>query len=159
MLMQTIYLAGPDVFYPDTQRRKEKLLSLCTKYGFKGLYPGDNEIHPITADNIRDANLEMIKKADYVIANVNCFRGFEPDSGTVFEIGFAIALGKKVVAYAEDLRPLKVKLCEYQKLSPDSTQDKDGLHIEDFNLPNNLMFGSLVIAESPEQAIQNLING
>ena len=43
------------------------------------------------------ANLEAIRAADFVMANLNDFRGpGEPDSGTAFEVGFAAALGKPV---------------------------------------------------------------
>jgi nucleoside 2-deoxyribosyltransferase len=45
-----------------------------------------------------------------VLANLNPFRGAEPDSGTCVEIGYALALGKRVVGYADDLRPLRERL-------------------------------------------------
>jgi len=82
--MPTIYLAGPDVFYPFSDARRDKLIKLCSDNGFEGIYPGDNEINPPEAETIRKANMEMIQKADYVLDNLSPFRGFEPDSGTVF---------------------------------------------------------------------------
>lgn len=56
------------------------------------MIPIDGE--QITANGIYHANLEMIRSADAVLANLNAFRGIEPDSGTCFEVGFATALGK-----------------------------------------------------------------
>ena len=91
--MQTIYLAGPDVFYPDSHQRRDKLLKLCSDNGFYGIYPGDNDMSHLSANSIREANMKMIQQADYVLANLCPFRGFEPDSGTVFEVGYATALG------------------------------------------------------------------
>lgn len=42
-------------------------------------------------------NIRHIEAADIVMANVQDFRGHEPDSGTVFEIGYAIGRGKAVL--------------------------------------------------------------
>ena len=151
--MKKIYLAGPDVFYPDSAHRRTFLLKVCENYGFQGIYPGDNEVQPVSAEAIRNMNLKLISEADYLIANLNPFRGFEPDSGTVFEMGFAIALGKTVVAYSSDLRPMIERLQEYQALPQVQTIDKDGLKIENFSLPNTLMFADKVLASTPEQAV------
>src|SRR3546814_2572918 len=83
---------------------------LCSKYGFNGLYPLDNEAPRSLAGSelalwIYRANIALIQKADLVAANMNAFRGAEPDSGTAFEVGYAVALGKPVWAYTDDSRP------------------------------------------------------
>jgi len=154
--MKIVYLAGPDVFYPDSKKRRDRLLNLCKENGFLGVYPGDNEIVPPEAHTIREANMKMIKNADCVLANLSPFRGFEPDSGTVFEVGFATALGKTIVGYSNDVRPMIDRLREHQSLSKTQMTDKDGLFVENFDLPNNLMFGDIVLATTPEEAIQKL---
>ena len=154
--MKKVYLAGPDVFYPDSTRRRDHLIACCKKHGFEGIYPGDNDIDPPIAEVIRTANMEMIADCDYVIANLSPFRGFEPDSGTVFEVGYATALGKKVVGYSNDLRPMVERLREYQELEQGSTVDNNGAFIENFDLPNNLMFGHTVFASNPEEAVKVL---
>ena len=151
--MLTVYLAGPDVFYPDSKARRDKLLKICKDNGFIGVYPADNDIDPPVATTIREANIEMIKKADCILANLSPFRGFEPDSGTVFEMGFASALGKIVVGYSSDTRPMIERLREYQSLDDEQMTDDDGLMVENFGLPNNLMFGHIVLANTPEEAI------
>ena len=46
----------------------------------------------------------------------------ELDSGTAFEIGYGIALGKRVVLYMDDTRDYKEKLT----CKKDENQDKDG---------------------------------
>ncbi|MCU7940246.1 MAG: nucleoside 2-deoxyribosyltransferase [gamma proteobacterium symbiont of Bathyaustriella thionipta] len=154
--MLTVYLACPDVFYPDSKERRDKLLKLCNDNGFIGVYPGDNDIDPPIATTIREANIEMIKNADCILANLSPFRGFEPDSGTAFEVGFATALGKIVVGYSSDTRAMIERLKEYQSLSGEQVTDKDGLLVENFGLPNNLMFGHIVLASTPEEAILRL---
>ena len=120
------------------------------------MYPGDNDIDPPVATTIREVNIEMIKNADCILANLSPFRGFEPDSGTVFEVGFAFALGKIVVGYSSDTRPMIERLREYQSLDDEQMTDDDGLMVENFGLPNNLMFGHIVLASTPEEAILRL---
>jgi nucleoside 2-deoxyribosyltransferase len=66
-----------------------------------------------------------------VLANLNNFRGAEPDSGTAFEVGFAVALGKPVVGYLDDGRTLREQL--------GGVRDAEGFSVEDFGLPRNLM--------------------
>jgi nucleoside 2-deoxyribosyltransferase len=132
----TIYLAGFDVFRPDSVAHGERLKALCAEFGHAGLYPLDNALPPglqgpQAARWICEANLALIRQADAVLANLNDFRGQEPDSGTAFEVGFAVALGKPVWAYLDDERPLVEQL--------GGVVDAQGYAVEDFGLPRNLM--------------------
>jgi nucleoside 2-deoxyribosyltransferase len=159
--MKTIYLAGPDVFEPDAVAQGEKLKALCAEFGFKGLFPLDNAIEPHehphqTAEAIRRANLDLIRRADMVMANLNPFRGFEPDSGTVYEVGFAEALGKPVFGYAADRRHMPERLREHQRLDNDATHCKDGKSIESFALSHNLMFTHTLVADHPRSCLQHI---
>lgn len=126
--MKKIYLAGFDVFAPDAVQRGAKMKMMCAEKGFIGLYPFDNEAD--TAQAIFAGNCGLIDSADIVIANLNTFRGAEPDSGTCFEVGYAFAKGKTVYGYVSDARSLREKLGE---------RDEDGFSVEDFGLPLNLM--------------------
>jgi nucleoside deoxyribosyltransferase len=86
----------------------EHLKALCARHGFEGLYPLDKAapraVRPDTAQWIYEANVALIRRADIVMANLD-FRGpGEPDSGTAFEVGFAVALQKPVWGYAADAR-------------------------------------------------------
>ena len=138
-----IYLAGPDVFRPDALTWAEGARALLTRHGHYALIPSDN--NETSAEGIFRANIEMISEADAVIANLNPFRGCEPDSGTCFEIGCAIALGKQVIAYLVDTRPQLDKLAEFYggtlARREGRAVDPDGLTIENFELPVNLMLG------------------
>lgn len=132
----TIYLAGFDVFRPDALAQGEHLKTLCAQQGHTGLYPLDHALPPdlegaAAARWIYEANCALIRRADLVLANLNNFRGHEPDSGTAFEVGYAAALGKPVLGYLDDARPLRAQL--------GGSHDAQGLLVEDFGLPRNLM--------------------
>lgn len=143
--MKKVYLAGFEVFAPDAKEIGERLKELCRKYGFEGLYPLDNECE--NAKEIYEGNIALIQSADFVIANVNAFRGFEPDSGTAFEIGYAAALGKKVAAYLTQTRPMV-----------EWVVDNNGYSVEDFGYPVNLMIamGAEVVNGTAEDALKAL---
>ena len=61
-MSKSIYLAGPDVFYPDTMNIGIKKKNICAKYGFVGHYPFDNQI----------ANIPL-KEIAYNITNIKIF--------------------------------------------------------------------------------------
>ncbi len=101
-----VYLAGPDVFFPESRQIFDALRAACDHCGLIGVEPSDGGLatgfkgsDEDLAQRIFDGNIDLIRSADGVIANLVNFRGHEPDSGTVFEVGFARALGKPVVAY------------------------------------------------------------
>jgi nucleoside 2-deoxyribosyltransferase len=153
--MQTVYLAGFDVFRPDAQAYGMQLKALCALHGFEGLFPLDNAAPPglsgrALAHWIYEANLGLIARADLVMANLNDFRGQEPDSGTAFEVGYASARGKPVWAYTDDGRPL-VEQCASRRGGDGSALDAGGMLVEDFGLPRNLMLAcaaTLVIGDA-----------
>lgn len=128
--MRKIYLAGFDVFAPDAVRRGAALKRMCAEHGFSGLYPLDNEADDPRA--IFEGNLALIDEADFVMANLNPFRGGEPDSGTAFECGYAFAKGKRVYGYVSDARTQREKL---------GAADENGFAVEDFGMAVNLMLG------------------
>lgn len=135
--MQKIYIAGFDVFYPDAVQRGAKMKMICAENGFIGLYPFDNEADDPA--NIFRGNCGLIDKADIVIANLNPFRGAEPDSGTCFEVGYAAAKGKIIYGYLSDARTMREKL---------GGTDEKGFSVENFGFPLNLMLAcSAVIVE------------
>lgn len=143
--MKKIYLAGPDVFEKNSIEVGKNYVQLCKDYGFEGLYPLDNVINfnqekEKIAKEIFEKNCELIRKCDIVIANLNAFRGKEPDSGTIWECGYAYALGKKVYGYLNDSRPYKQRFKEDEKIMENGKfYDNDEKEIENFNLPLNLM--------------------
>lgn len=101
-----IYLAGPDVFCRDCAAIFAALKARCAAWGLEGVAPTDAQLDAADAadddaraQRIYDGNIALIHAADGVLAHLQPFRGLEPDAGTVFEVGYAIALGKPVVGY------------------------------------------------------------
>ncbi len=133
-----LYLAGPDVFRPDAEAWAGRMRELCRAAGHVALIPLDDDI-PATAGAIYRSNLQRIAAADAVLANLNPFRGAEPDSGTCVEIGYALALGRIVIGYADDLRPLRERLAASGPGVDGRYRDAAGHAVEDFGLPLNLM--------------------
>jgi nucleoside 2-deoxyribosyltransferase len=138
-----IYLAGPDVFRPDVTEWATSVRELCRRYGFEPLLPVDHkETQP---EKIFQSNIDLIRKAQIVAANLDPFRGPEPDSGTAFELGYALALGKKVCGYVTRLETVAQRVeaaenrCEPPAPYGDKITDRNGLTIENFGLPCNLM--------------------
>ena len=164
--MTAIYLAGPDVFRPDAEAHGETLKALCAEFGFVGLYPLD---HALPAD-IREpaaqaawiyrANVGLIERADCVLANLEPFRGSEPDSGTAFEVGYATALGKPVYGYVDDAGSYAERIRRHtpELIGEDPTRDRDGMTLEEFGLPLNLMLAvpSRLVAGGPREALRRL---
>lgn len=147
--MKTIYLAGFDVFRKDARAWGEHLKALCAQHGFEGLYPLDKAAPgglsgPDTARWIYEANVALIRRADIVMANLDDFRGpGEPDSGTAFEVGFAVALQKPVWGYATDAGTLLDRV----RVTTDDdgeARDANDYVVENFGLPMNLMLACSV---------------
>jgi len=141
--MQKIYIAGPDVFEKNSVEIGKQRVLECQKYGYEGLYPLDNvvnfqqEKHAIAKD-IYEANIAMIQEADIVIANLSSFRGYEADSGTVWECGYAHGLGKIVYGYMDREGSYLEQFSNLQE-KDGMFWDEKGRFVEDFNHPINLM--------------------
>ncbi|MEK9765246.1 MAG: nucleoside 2-deoxyribosyltransferase [Thalassolituus sp.] len=144
-----IYLAGPEVFLPDANAIGERKKALCAEYGFKGLFPLDTQIAEQSSARdtglvISAANEDLIREADMVIANLTPFRGASADVGTVYELGLARGMGKKIHGYSNDPTPYTLRVLEHSgAASADQAagelRDTDGYKIEEFELHDNLM--------------------
>ena len=133
-----IYLAGPDVFRPDAADWAAEARRLVASFGHSALLPTDNEAPD--APGIFAGNMALLRRADAVLANLEPFRGGEPDSGTCVEVGCAIALGKPVVGYLRDTRPLVERIGATRRPgSGNAFVDERGWTVENFGLPLNLM--------------------
>lgn len=143
-----LYLAGPDVFLPDPLAAAASMKAICEELGLEGVFPMDNALSPAQGEGgaafaarIRQANLDLIRAADGVIANCMPFRGPSVDDGTAYEMGFAAALGKPVFPWSGDIRPLLQRTQSRQYLAHDGRvwRDADQMEVEEFGLPVNLM--------------------
>jgi nucleoside 2-deoxyribosyltransferase len=142
-----IYLAGFDVFLKKSIEHGQTLVAQCAAKGAVGLYPLDNQCPPgltgvTMARWIAEANEAMINSCDAVLVNLNPFRGDEPDSGSVYEFGYAHGRGKPVWGYFADHRPM------IEKIAGAEGFDASGMAIEDFGLPLNLMLATRWVGAS-----------
>ncbi|GGO88708.1 nucleoside 2-deoxyribosyltransferase [Marinobacterium nitratireducens] len=156
-----IYLAGPDVFWPDAREAGAAKVTLCDRYGCTGLFPLDSELDlqelsPYDAGlAIYRANIGLMQRADLVIANMTPFRGPSMDVGTAFELGYMAALGKPVWGYSLDGR-----LYSDRVAGEDAEIDSDGMTIERFDMADNLMLigaiedsGGRLISDTAEHSL------
>jgi nucleoside 2-deoxyribosyltransferase len=144
------YLAGPEVFLREAGALAVAKRSVCQRYGLTGVSPIDDVIDfsglskGEAALRIALTNERLIKECDLVIANITPFRGPSADAGTVYEMGYARGLGRRVFAYTNDGRSLLARMTEDNnfKLTQDGSgryEDEHQMHIEDFDCFDNLM--------------------
>jgi len=140
-----IYLAGPDVFLPDAIEIGRRKVAICARHGVSGLYPLDNAVDLAAADAslaIFKGNEAMMDAADAIIANLTPFRGPSADAGTVYELGYMAGRGKFCLAYSNEPANYAERVARsfaVTKASGGHLIDDDGLTVEDFGLPDNLM--------------------
>ena len=138
-----IYFAGPDVFSPNWEEHKRSISSKCRERGFQPVFPSDSE--GWVSRRIVEENIDRIKRADAIIANMSAFRGVEPDSGTCFEIGIAKAFGKPIVSVMATPETMvdRVNASAWGPATKFESgwewRDKDGNGIESFGFPLNIM--------------------
>ncbi len=140
-----IYLAGPEVFLPDAIEIGHRKAAICARHGLSGRYPLDNAIDLTAADAslaIFKGNEAMMDSADAIIANLTPFRGPSADAGTVYELGYMAGRGKLCFAYSNDPALYTERVARsfaVMKAAAGHLIDGEGLTVEDFGLPDNLM--------------------
>ncbi len=140
-----IDLAGPDVFLPDALDIGRRKREICTRHGVTGHYPLDNLVDLEAADaslQIFKGNQAMMDASDAIIANLTPFRGPSADAGTVYELGYMAGRGKLCLGYSNDPASYKTRAARFGTVTPSSDGrliDAQGLTVEDFGHPDNLM--------------------
>src|SRR5690606_1850424 len=86
---------------------------------------------------ICNATLALIDGADCVMANLNPFRGLEPDPGTVFEAAYARATSKPGWVYKDEARPPGEQAGVTDR--DGHVVDAQGYTVENFGMNLNLM--------------------
>ena len=84
----------------------------------------------------------MMDAADAVIANLTPFRGPSADAGTVYELGYMAGRGKFCLAYSNDPASYAARVARFESVTTSADGrpiDSQGLTVEDFGLPDNLM--------------------
>ncbi|HQT63475.1 MAG: nucleoside 2-deoxyribosyltransferase [Acidocella sp. 20-57-95] len=137
------YLAGPDVFLPHAVAHAAAKIAICARYGIIGRAPVGDEIGDLsglTADAawraIYQKDIAMMGDCDIIIANLTPFRGASADAGTLVELGWFLGRGKPVFGYSNTAALFGARSRAQVAKMPDPV---NGLMIEDFGLPDNLM--------------------
>ena len=123
---------------------------LCAQYGLDALTPMDGADPDKDADRYAQAfqvfrnNQMHVQQCDVVLANLNDFHGWEPDSDTSFECGFGYILGKKLYGYMENNCKMIDRVPNFGEAR--EFRDQCGCNAENFDYPINCMFaGSMPI--------------
>ncbi|MOA16833.1 Nucleoside 2-deoxyribosyltransferase [compost metagenome] len=145
-----------------------RLKALCAEFGCHGLYPLDCAVPDAITDGrerarwIYEANIALIAEADCLLANLDAFRGSEPDSGTCFELGYAAALGKPLYGYVGEPGDYVERLRrEHPEWLGEEGHDRDGNALEAFGLPLNLMLAvpARIVVGGPREALELITVG
>ncbi len=178
MTTKRVYLAGPEVFLFNAKKISERKKALCKKHGFEGVFPLDVEVSGKDKNPrelglaISRVNEDLIRSCEIVVANITPFRGPSADVGTVYEIGFAHGLGKKVFAYTNvtiqfSQRTIEALNNQVKRGEGGRLWDEKGMFIEELELTDNLMVDGciystseiLVIEDAPVQELFTYMNG
>ena len=168
-----VYLAGPEVFFPDPIAAGAEKKRLCAEHGFEGVYPLDNVIDGAEqlspqelAKRISLGNERLMRSCDLLIANCTPFRSVSMDVGTAFEIGFMQALGRPVLGYSNTSTDYAARVrAAADAVSHVWDSESNAADIEDFGLAENLMIavaineasGAFVTQEvAPERMLSDL---
>lgn len=151
-----VYLAGPDVFLPDPVARGAALKAVCARHGLLGVFPLDPLADEPAAwdalpvwQRIARRNEAHIAGCAALIANLTPFRGPSADVGTVFELGYARALGRPVFGWSGAAEPFEARCRVLPGVTPDVAglwRDAAGMAVEAFGCRDNLMIDGAIAA-------------
>ena len=174
-LRPRIYLAGPEVFFPNAKEQGAEKKRLCAEFGFEGVYPLDNVIDGAEhhapqelARLISHGNERLMRSCDLLIANCTPFRSVSMDVGTAFEIGFMQALGKPVLGYSNTSADYASRVRDAAHVAGAVWDIESNVaDIEDFGLAENLMIavaiheasGQLITHEVPADRMLSDLSG
>jgi nucleoside 2-deoxyribosyltransferase len=127
-----VYLAGPDVFLPDSAEIGRRKQALCASHGLDGLYPGDGiDLSALPTDEharaLFEGCVEMMDRCVAGLANLTPFRGPSADVGTAFEMGYLFGRGFPVFGYTSHMDDYASRVRD------------EALMVEAFGLADNLM--------------------
>lgn len=113
---EKLYIAGPEVFYHNGNKKLSAMRALAESYGLKVSLPNDViikadvEQNPNAfADEIFDNCATSMNDSTAIIVDLEDYRGVYPDGGSVYELGMAWARGMRCYAFSRDCRPAAEK--------------------------------------------------
>ena len=112
---EAIYIAGPECFYTYGYDALAAMKARAHALGFGVTLPNDHPLDMENPDKQKRADSifadldKVMKETTVIIADLEAYRGAEPDSGTVYELGMAYAKGARCYGYTRDKRSLATK--------------------------------------------------
>lgn len=152
-----VYLAGPWVFRRDASTYGRSARVQATRLRLEAVLPIGNSIGdttPPTAHALAAQCMQRIRSARAIIADVSPFRGQEPDSGTIFEIGYAAALGHEVILFSADQRSVAQRMADAGLLAACGSEDTARYRLEPFGLSVNAMLAQYPLLSSLQEALE-----
>jgi nucleoside 2-deoxyribosyltransferase len=127
-----VYLAGPDVFLPESAAIGRRKRDICASHGLEGVYPGEGvDLDALPEDEhaqaLFDACVAMMDRCVGGLCNLTPFRGPSADVGTAFEMGYLFARGVPVLGYTAHVHDYAARVGDSEHM------------VEGFGLADNLM--------------------
>lgn len=151
-----LYMAGPEVFLRDGAEVMRNKGELALAHGFLPSTMAEEALDfagkaPLDIGMaIYRANVAMMDASAVIIANLTPFRGISADVGTVWELGYMVARGKRAFGYTNVAKPYFERLTEdfyagtARREADGVIRGPDGLMVENHGMVDNLMIdGSL----------------
>lgn len=149
---EALYIAGPECFYQNGYELWWAQRKLAEYYGIPVVLPTSTELKlnnsdlRLNAKEIFDDLIFQVGKTTAIIADLEFFRGSEPDGGTIFEMGWIWQKGGRVYGYTRDKRLMAEKnqlayLCNGEIID----QDKRVLPYSDLPFCPSIMASSKII--------------
>ncbi len=156
-----LYIAGPECFYTGGYDLWWAQRKLAEFYGIPVVLP-TSTVLKLDSKNLQDNAREIfddlivqVKRTTAIIADLEFFRGSEPDGGSVFEMGWIWQKGGRIYGYTRDKRSM-AKKNQGAHLVHDNVIDQDGKPLPYFNLPfsPNIVGSSRIIEGDFKDALQ-----
>ena len=160
------YLADFEMFLPTCKETVKYWKETCDRYGIIGLFPGDeepdDEFKPYEPKDdspeekrykifMHDVN--HMKRSDMVIAQLDDWRGSQPDSGTAFEVGYIAASGKPCYGFLRGHDSMLDRTTTDKKQDADGVwRDPEGYAFEDRGIGMDNIFAVVMLGETFEDA-------
>ncbi|MGI5888179.1 MAG: nucleoside 2-deoxyribosyltransferase [Oscillospiraceae bacterium] len=147
-----VYISGSDRDSDKAPKKYEAMKKTLEKLGFEAITPLDDApgVENIETDdpyekayNIFDRYQQHVRNCDIIFCDLNDYRGgYEPSSDVAFEAGMAYELGKKMYGFIDDAGPMIYRIPNGGEKN--GFRDFNGMNVENFNAPLNLMFGASI---------------
>ena len=147
-----VYVATSNRDNPDTDEEYAAKKAILDRFGFDAVFPTDRAegIEELETDdsyvrayNLFDRYTQHVRNCDIILLDLNDYRGgYEPNPDVSFEAGYSFVLGCRQYGYMDDISPMTQRIPNIE--TPADTRDFNGMNVENFGAPLNLMFGSSV---------------